>query len=38
MDVFLVPLAADRYELYCEVPDEPHESPTQSRRPDSSAA
>ncbi len=23
MDVFLVPVAADRYELYCEVPDEP---------------
>jgi hypothetical protein len=26
MDVFLVPLAADRYELYCEVPDEPHDA------------
>jgi hypothetical protein len=26
MEVFLVPVAADRYELYCEVPDEPHES------------
>lgn len=24
MDVFLVPLPADRYELYCEEPDEPH--------------
>lgn len=23
MDVFLVPVASDRYELYCEVPDEP---------------
>ena len=23
MDVFLVPVTADRYELYCEVPDEP---------------
>ncbi len=26
MDVFLVPVAADRYELYCEEPDEPDES------------
>jgi len=25
MDVFLVPVAADRHELYCEVPDEPHD-------------
>jgi hypothetical protein len=25
MDVYLVPLGADRYELYCEVPEEPHE-------------
>lgn len=25
MDVFLVPVAADRYELYCEEPDEPEE-------------
>jgi hypothetical protein len=25
MDVFLVPLAADRYELYCEEPDELHD-------------
>jgi len=24
MDVYLVPVGADRYELYCEVPDEPH--------------
>lgn len=23
MDVYLVPVASDRYELYCEVPDEP---------------
>ena len=25
MEVFLVPVATDRYELYCEVPDEPDE-------------
>ena len=25
MEVFLVPVAAERYELYCEVPDEPEE-------------
>jgi hypothetical protein len=25
MDVYLVPVGADRYELYCEVPDEPQE-------------
>lgn len=25
MDVYLVPIAPDRYELYCEVPDEPEE-------------
>jgi len=25
MEVFLVPVAARRYELYCEVPDEPHD-------------
>lgn len=25
MDVYLVPADAQRYELYCEVPDEPHE-------------
>jgi hypothetical protein len=24
MDVYLVPVGPDRYELYCEVPDEPH--------------
>lgn len=27
MDVYLVPVGGDRYELYCEVPDEPHEAP-----------
>lgn len=27
MDVFLVPVAAERYELYCEVPDEPEGAP-----------
>jgi hypothetical protein len=26
MDVYLVPVGADRYELYCEVPDEPSDS------------
>jgi hypothetical protein len=26
MDVFLVPVGADRYELYCEEPDEVHET------------
>ena len=26
MDVYLVPIAPDRYELYCEVPDEPEEA------------
>jgi hypothetical protein len=25
MDVYLVPVGADRYELYCEVPDEPEQ-------------
>jgi hypothetical protein len=25
MDVYLVPLGSDRYELYCEVPDEAHD-------------
>jgi hypothetical protein len=29
MEVFLVPVSAERYELYCEVPDEPHEEATQ---------
>lgn len=27
MDVYLVPVAADRYELYCEIPDEPEVDP-----------
>jgi Mitochondrial K+-H+ exchange-related len=27
MDVFLVPVAPDRYELYCEEPDEPEPTP-----------
>lgn len=26
MDVYLLPVGADRYELYCEVPDEPQEA------------
>ena len=26
MEVFLVPVGTERYELYCEVPEEPHES------------
>ena len=26
MDVYLVPIGGDRYELYCEVPDEAHEA------------
>lgn len=26
MDVYLVPIGRDRYELYCEVPDEPEEA------------
>ena len=26
MDVYLVPVGADRYELYCEVPEEPHDA------------
>lgn len=32
MDVFLVPVAPDRYELYCEEPDEP-DSPAQEVTP-----
>jgi len=28
MDVYLVPVGADRHELYCEVPDEPEVEPT----------
>jgi hypothetical protein len=27
MDVYLVPIGRERYELYCEVPDEPDEAP-----------
>jgi hypothetical protein len=27
MDVYLVPVGADRHELYCEVPDEPEDAP-----------
>ena len=30
MDVYLVPIGRDRYELYCEVPDEPEESAEES--------
>jgi hypothetical protein len=26
MDVYLVPVGADRYELYCEIPDEPNDA------------
>jgi hypothetical protein len=32
MEVFLVPVAASRYELYCEVPDEPHETESEPPR------
>lgn len=32
MDVYLVPVGAERYELYCEVPDEPSEVSDQSSR------
>jgi hypothetical protein len=32
MDVFLVPIGADRYELYCEVPDDPQEQEAASPR------
>jgi hypothetical protein len=32
MEVFLVPLGPDRYELYCELPDEPHDVPGQVPR------
>lgn len=32
MDVFLVPIAPDRCELYCEVPDEPHDTPGHAPR------
>jgi hypothetical protein len=30
MDVYLVPIGQDRYELYCEVPDEPEPPPNQT--------
>ena len=30
MDVYLVPIGQDRYELYCEVPDEPEPPPEQA--------
>jgi hypothetical protein len=32
MDVYLVPVGADRYELYCEVPDEPEEVGAEATR------
>lgn len=32
MDVFLVPVGPDRYELYCEVPDEPVDAATEAPR------
>ncbi len=38
MDVFLVPIGADRYELYCEVADEPQESAAETRPGDSAAS
>lgn len=31
MDVYLVPIGHDRYELYCEVPDEPEQSAEEGR-------
>src|SRR5258708_34049664 len=33
MDVFLVPVAPDRYELYCEEPDEPAREPDAASGP-----
>ncbi len=33
MDVFLVPVAPDRYELYCEEPDEPEPPADEGMRP-----
>ena len=33
MDVFLVPVATDRYELYCEVPDEPPPAAHEAKAP-----
>jgi hypothetical protein len=32
MDVFLLPVGGDRYELYCEVPDEPRENDAEAPR------
>ena len=32
MDVYLVPVGADKYELYCEIPDEPHEGAAEAPR------
>lgn len=32
MDVYLVPVGADRYELYCEVPDEPGDAAQEPTR------
>jgi hypothetical protein len=32
MDVFLLPVGGDRYELYCEVPDEPQEAESEPPR------
>jgi hypothetical protein len=32
MDVYLLPVGQDRYELYCEVPDEP-EAPPETEPP-----
>ena len=37
MDVFLVPVGPERYELYCEVPDEPDDAGRGGRRRASSA-
>ena len=28
MDVYLVPVGAERYELYCEIPEDPDEADT----------
>src|SRR5262245_16856688 len=33
MDVFLVPVATDRYELYCEVPNEPPPAAHEAKAP-----
>lgn len=32
MDVYLVPIGDERYELYCEVPEEPHEETAEEPR------